>query len=72
MTTARNPLRERFEVERRRAAFFGFLPAAGVGIIAADTWISPWLGIPGGLLLGALAYGLVWGYETLMWNKNNG
>ncbi len=71
MTDARSPLRRKFEVERRRAAFFGFLPAAGVGIIVSDTWISPYLGIPGGLLIGGLAYALVWGYETLMWHKHN-
>lgn len=72
MDASRSPLRERFEVERRRAAFMGFLPAAGVGIIVSDTWISPWLGVPGGLAIGALAYGIVYSYETLMWRKHNG
>jgi hypothetical protein len=72
MAANRSPLRERFETERRRAAFMGFLPAAGVGIIASDTWVSPWLGVPGGLALGALAYGIVYSYETLMWRKHHG
>ena len=71
MAATRSPLRERFEVERRRAAFMGFLPAAGVGIIVSDTWISPWLGVPGGLAIGALAYGVVYAYETFMWRKHN-
>ena len=69
---ARNPLRERFEVERRRSAFMSFLPAAGIGIIASDTWIAPWAGIPGGLVLGGFAYALVWGYESLMWRRHHG
>lgn len=67
-----HPLRDRFEVERRRAAFLTFLPAAGIGIIASDTWVAPWAGVPGGLLVGATAYGLVWAYETLMWRRNHG
>lgn len=44
----------------------------GVGVIASDTWIGPWAGIPGGLLFGGFAYGIVWGYETLMWRRNHG
>ncbi len=67
-----HPLRQRFEVERRRAAFLSFLPAVGIGSIASDTWVAPWAGIPGGLLLGAAAYVLVWTYETLMWRRNHG
>ncbi|MEP7216779.1 MAG: hypothetical protein ABI782_11045, partial [Anaerolineaceae bacterium] len=62
-TVRRHPLRERFEVERRRAAFLSFLAGSGIGIIAADTWVSHWLGVPGGLALGGLAYGIVWAYE---------
>lgn len=69
---AAHPLRERFEIERRRAAFLSFLPAAGIGIIASDTWVAPWAGVPGGLLLGSGAYVLVWVYETVMWRKNHG
>lgn len=72
MATQKSPLRAQFETERKRAAFLAFLPAAGTGIIASDTWVSPWAGIPGGLLLGALAYLLVYGYETFMWRRNNG
>ena len=68
----RNALRERFESERRRSAFLSFLPAAGIGIIASDTLVSPWAGVPGGLAIGAFAYGLVWVYETLMWRKHHG
>jgi hypothetical protein len=65
-------LRERFETERRRAAFFAFLPATGAGIIASDTWISPWMGIPGGLIAGCVAYLFVYGYESLMWRRDHG
>ena len=68
----RHPLRERFETERRRAAFLGFLPAAGIGIIASDTWIAPWAGVPGGLGIGAVAYGIIWSYESLMWRRHHG
>lgn len=68
----RNPLRERFEQERRRSAFMSFLAACGVGIIASDTWVSPWAGVPGGLLAGAAAYGIVWTYESFMWRKHHG
>jgi hypothetical protein len=67
-----NPMRDRFESERRRAAFLTFLPAAGIGIIASDTWVAPWAGVPGGLLIGAVAYGLVWSYETIMWRRHHG
>lgn len=62
----------RFEEERRRAAFLAFLPAMGIGIIATDTWLAPWLGIPGGLLAGALGYAAVYGYETWMWRRHHG
>ena len=73
MTAVRkHPLRERFEVERRRSAFLAFLAGTGTGIIATDTWVAPWLGVPGGLAVGGLAYGAVWAYETLMWRRNNG
>ncbi len=73
MTTARkHPLRERFEVERRQASFFSFLAGSGIGIIAADTWVSHWLGVPGGLAIGGVAYSLVYSYETLMWRRNHG
>lgn len=71
-TSTRDPERERFEVERRRSAFLAFLPATGAGIIASDTWVSPWFGIPGGLAFGAFAYALVWGYESLMWRRHHG
>jgi hypothetical protein len=30
------------------------------------------MGIPGGLILGAAAYVLVYGYETLMWWREHG
>ena len=36
-----------------------------------DTWINHWFGVPGGLAIGALAYGLVYGFETLMWRRNH-
>ena len=72
MAQAKPSLREQFESERRRAAFFAFLPATGAGIIAGDTWISPWMGIPGGLIAGACAYLLVYGYESLMWRRDQG
>ncbi len=70
--TARHPLREHFEIERRRSAFFAFLAGAGTGIIVTDTWISHWLGVVGGLAMGGIAYGLVYGYETLMWRRHHG
>jgi hypothetical protein len=69
---AKGVLRERFEAERRRAAFFSFLGACGAGIIAADTWISPWAGVPGGLAAGAFAYALTFTYETMMWRRDHG
>ncbi len=68
----RHPVRERFEDERKRSAFFSFLAGTGVGIIVTDTWVSPLLGIPGGLLVGGIAYGLVFGYETMMWRRHHG
>ena len=68
----KHPLRQRFEEERRRAAFMAFLPATGVGIIASDTWFAHWAGVPGGLLMGATAYCMAWGWETLMWRKHHG
>ncbi len=67
----RDPRREEFEVARRREAFFSFLAAAGIGIIAADTWLNHWLGVPGGLVVGGAAYGLVYAYETLMWRRHH-
>ena len=69
---SRDPLRQRFETERRRSAFMSFLPAAGIGIIASDTWLSPWAGVPGGLIVGGLAYAIVWGYESFMWRRHHG
>lgn len=73
MTTLRkHPLREQFETERRRAAFLSFLAGTGIGIIVADTWVSHWLGVPGGLAVGGVAYGIIWTYETLMWRRENG
>ncbi|MCC6960849.1 MAG: hypothetical protein IT301_13475 [Dehalococcoidia bacterium] len=69
---SRDPLRQRFETERRRSAFLSFLPAAGIGIIVSDTWLSPWAGVPGGLAVGAMAYALVWGYESFMWRRHHG
>ncbi|MGI8926377.1 MAG: hypothetical protein ACR2HN_06990 [Tepidiformaceae bacterium] len=71
MSRALHPNRERFETERRRAAFLAFLPATMAGIIAFDTWLSPWSGIPGGLASGAAAYALVYCYETHMWRRNH-
>jgi hypothetical protein len=68
----RDALRERFEVERRRSAFFAFLAGAGTGIIVTDTWISHWAGVAGGFFAGGLAYGAVFGYETLMWRRRHG
>ncbi len=65
-------LRQQFEAERRRSAFLSFLAGAGIGIIATDTWVSHWLGVPGGLAAGALAGGLTYGYDTLMWRKHHG
>jgi hypothetical protein len=48
-----------------------FLPATGAGIIAADTWVSPWLGVPGGLAVGCAAYLVVWAYESYMWRREH-
>ncbi|MBI2767225.1 MAG: hypothetical protein HYX53_15115 [Chloroflexi bacterium] len=72
MAAAKTSLREQFEAGRRREAFFAFLAGAGIGIIAADTWVSHWLGVPGGLAIGAFAYGVVYAYETLMWRRHHG
>ena len=72
MIEAKSPLREQFESERRRAAFIAFLAGAGSGIIVADTWIAPWLGVPGGIAAGILAYATVYGYETFMWRREHG
>ena len=72
MATLKSPLRKQFEVQRRRAAFVGSLPAGMTGIIAANTWVSPFLGIAGGIGAGLVAYALVYGYETLMWRKQHG
>ena len=65
-------LRERFVTGRRRSAFFSALAGGGVGIIAADMWIAPQLGVAGGVAGGLLAYGMVFAYETLMWRRNHG
>ena len=72
MAPAKHPIRERFEMERRRAAFISFLLGAGTGIIVTDTWLSHWFGAIGGVIVGGIAYGLVYGYETLMWRRNHG
>lgn len=72
MTPAKHPLRQQFEEERRRAAFFSFLAGAGTGIIVADTWMSPWLGVPGGVVVGLIAYLVTYGYESFMWRRHNG
>ncbi|MEX0782837.1 MAG: hypothetical protein WD557_09320 [Dehalococcoidia bacterium] len=71
MVARKHPVRERFEAERRRSAFLAFLPATGAGIIASDTWITPWMGVPGGLAAGATAYLAVWGYESFMWRREH-
>jgi hypothetical protein len=68
----KSPLRQEFELGRRREAFFAFLAGAGTGIIATDTWLSHWLGVLGGLAVGGLAYGIVYGYETFMWRRHHG
>lgn len=49
-----------------------FLPGMGVGVIAADTWIAAWAGVPGGLVFGGFAYAVVYAYETLMWRHDHG
>ncbi|MFN0094436.1 MAG: hypothetical protein ACKVVT_06620 [Dehalococcoidia bacterium] len=72
MAIRKSPLRQQFEVERRRSAFLSFLCGAGIGIIVTDTWISHWFGVAGGFAIGGLAYGAVYGYETLMWRKHHG
>ena len=72
MATLKSPLRKQFEVQRRRAAFVGSLPAGMTGIIAADTWLSPILGIAGGVAAGLVAYAVIFWYETLMWRKQHG
>lgn len=68
----KHPLRERFEAERKRAAFLSFLAGMGIGIIAFDTWIAPWSGFVGGLAVGGVTYAVTFGYETLMWRKHHG
>ena len=68
----KSPLRQQFEAERRRSAFFSFLLGAGSGIIVADTWLSSYLGVPGGAGAGGLAYGVVYLYETWMWRRHHG
>ena len=72
MAPAKHPIRERFEMERRRAAFISFLLGAGTGIIVTDTWLSHWFGAIGGVIVGGLAYGIVYGYETLMRRREHG
>ena len=71
MAATRTPLRERFEFERRRSAFLSFLLGAGTGIIVTDTWLSHWFGVVGGFAVGGVAYGLVYGFETLMWRRDH-
>ncbi len=71
MADVKHPLRQQFEVERRRAAFLSFLAGSGIGIIATDTWVSHWFGVAGGLAVGTLAYGAVYLYETWMWGRTN-
>ncbi len=65
-------LRERFASGRRRSAFYASLAGGGAGIIATGMWISTQLGIAGGIVGGLLAYGIVFGYETLMWRRHHG
>lgn len=72
MATVKSPLRAQFEAERRRSAILGFLPGMGAGVIAADTWLSPLAGIPGGIAAGGAAFAVIWAYENLMWRKHNG
>ena len=72
MAATKHPMRERFETARKRESFFSFLAGAGIGIIAVDTWVSPLLGVLGGFAIGGFAYGVVYGYETLMWRRNHG
>ena len=72
MAPAKHPIRERFEMERRRASFISFLLGAGTGIIVTDTWLSHWFGAIGGVIVGGIAYGIVYGYETLMWRREHG
>ncbi len=65
-------LRARFAAERRRAAFFAALAGGGAGIIAADMWLAPQLGVAGGIAGGLLAYGTVFAWETFMWRRHHG
>lgn len=72
MAATKSPLRERFEVERRRASFLTFLLTGAIGIIIGDTWINSWAGIPGGLIGGGIGYGLIYLYESFMWRREHG
>lgn len=72
MATVKSPLRAQFEAERRRSAILGFLPGMGAGVIAADTWLSPLAGVPGGVAAGGAAFAVIWAYETFMWRKHHG
>jgi hypothetical protein len=65
-------LRDEFERKRRQGAFIAALPAGGIGIIAADTWITPWAGPPGGVIAGLMAYVVVYAYESAMWRRHHG
>ncbi len=65
-------VQKRFEAERRRSAFIALLAGGGAGIIAADMWIAPWLGIPGGIVAGLCAFGIVYTYESVMWRRHHG
>ncbi|HCV00642.1 MAG TPA: hypothetical protein DGL25_05520 [Dehalococcoidia bacterium] len=65
-------LRVRFERERRRAAFYSALAGGIAGIIIADMWVAPELGVVGGFLGGIFAYATIFAYETVMWRRNHG
>lgn len=72
MLNQESAARSHFEYERNRSAFLSFLAGAGIGIIATDTWVAHWAGVPGGLLIGLVAAGIVFSYETLMWRRQHG
>jgi hypothetical protein len=72
MAATKSPQRERFEVERRRAAFLTFLLTGATGIIIGDTWINSWAGIPAGIIGGCLGYGIIYLYESFMWKREHG
>jgi hypothetical protein len=72
MEPRKDPLRARFETERRRTAFMAALPAILIGIIAGDTWIHPVAGLLTGPLLGAVAYGFTYAWDTWQWRRHHG